>query len=888
MFSVYHMCQIPDLLILFLQKSVHYAFKKNVLLVHSTQQRKLQAADQYHSSLLYRFWATWQRRIEQKEEDELLSLTNEANRHYRSVVLQKYFNFWIQYKQQRKIKKVLAAASDSHYVMCLLPQSFQKWRKQTCLKQKCRDMEYQASKFFSFCVQRRVLSTWITRLQQQKETRLAERMAILHCDSRLMEQYWCAWKGRLAELQTERETIIFASQHYCTRQLYLAFHIWREHVENIKSEQFKAGLASCHYQQLCKRNVWSRWRLFVVNRQHKRQMLLCADEHHQLRLLRRALDAWKCYHGNIQNVLQAVARKEVQHKKLILQDALNTWKNQTAAQIGERIHTDIADHHYRKRILKKILPSWRQAAYIQACNREQTSTEVEVAVGRLQKGKLCRIFLYWREHTQTMKQERLKMEIAAGHHARRLLKICVTEWKVYHTLCLRKMLLQRQQMVLYGRRLCLYHLRRWKQSLLEKRQQDKQTVQALWHWSINLQGKVFDYWLAYVHERHRKKQRIAKAVEVYRTDLLRDGVSRILQFMSGMKHFRCQLSTQNLLKEVHIQNVTVRRFAMIWKEKVFKKRPQNLPQKKVTFQLPVTHVQTQEDLVVESVTDKFVATTFTGGEPTLSTVHATRRDRLKPRTPDFLLQSLEREGLLEAVVAEAESKIDSSTRNNTEKHTSCMNSLPELEINPNVAANVASEYTSLHQGPSPATFLRSPWFMQGLEKQEDAKTRNSHPADLQCSHYSGSKQFSDYSSRLLSPIDFLQGTRVRNPPPADLPEESKDLTKTDILDRTPLDKELSEIQQILEQYRHRKQELRTWHKHALVLKGWLDAASSDVDPDEQITAREVKMELQQLEEQIKRREQKLSVEKVRVQNYVQRIQEIATSMDLPINQDVCK
>lgn len=59
---------------------------------------------------------------------------------------------------------------------------------------------------------------------------------------------------------------------------------------------------------------------------------------------------------------------------------------------------------------------------------------------------------------------------------------------------------------------------------------------------------MFDCWLAYVLERRRKKQRLAEAVEVYRTDLMREGVTRILRFMSGMKQFRAELSARNQLK----------------------------------------------------------------------------------------------------------------------------------------------------------------------------------------------------------------------------------------------------------------------------------------------------------------------------------------------------
>ncbi|XP_073529903.1 protein SFI1 homolog isoform X2 [Phyllobates terribilis] len=855
-----------------LLKSACHAFKKNICLVQSKQHKKLQASHHYYCSLLRRFWTSWQCRMQQKEENQLLPLTKAAHSHYRSVVIQKCFNFWVEYKQKCKIKKMLVAAADSHYVRCLLPQSFQTWREQTYIKQKCRDMEDQATQFYSFSVQRRVLLTWSKKLEHQQETRLAERLAILHCNARLVEQCWWKWKRCLAAVNAEREEIMLASGHYCRRQLFVAFQAWRKHIEDIKTEQSREELALCHHKQLCKRNAWNQWRLFVVYRRHKRQMLLCADVHHHQWLLRRVLEAWKHYHRNIQNVLQEVASKERQHKEQILRAALSTWRNQATAQIGERMRTDIAKHHYRNMVLRQVLQSWREAAYLQACGREQTSQEVNVAIRCVQKGKLSRLFLYWREHSQISKREGVKMETAEKHRKRRLLTICVKNWKVYYALCLRKKLLQRQQMIFSRHRLCLHHWRKWQQMLLEKRRQDKQTVQALWHWSFNLQGKVFDYWLAYLHECRRKKQRLSMAVEVYRTDLLREGVTRILQFMSGMKHFRSQRSTQNQLKEVHIQNLAVRHCAMIWKEKVFKKNPQIPPHKKVTFQLPITHMRSQEDFhctQVDFVPNKVGTTPLPGGEPTLSTISALRKDRLKPRTPDFLLQSLEREGLLGAVIVEAENTIDCSTRNNNEKRSPCMNSSPEVRMKRKMKTPAAPQVTSPHQAAPDAPLIPSTWFMPGFGEQADTKT----------------VRFSDYSSRLLSPNDFLHGTRVLNPPSTAILEnadlhENRDLPTTQVTKTTSLQQELSEIQYILQQYQHQKQELRTWHKHAVVLRGWLDVVGLIVDSDEQITAQEVKQELQQLEEQIKERELKLSVEKVNVQAYVSRIQEIAASMDL--------
>lgn len=59
---------------------------------------------------------------------------------------------------------------------------------------------------------------------------------------------------------------------------------------------------------------------------------------------------------------------------------------------------------------------------------------------------------------------------------------------------------------------------------------------------------MFDAWLGFVQERQRKKGRIESAVGVYRATLLKEGVTRVLRYVAGMKQFRGQLQAQHQLK----------------------------------------------------------------------------------------------------------------------------------------------------------------------------------------------------------------------------------------------------------------------------------------------------------------------------------------------------
>ncbi|XP_073485360.1 protein SFI1 homolog [Aquarana catesbeiana] len=903
------------------------ALKKNVSIVHTSQKRKEQASHQYQCWLLRRFWTLWQYRLEQKEEERLGSLTVAAHSHCRLLLLQKYFSAWVQYIPLCKFKKVLVTTAESHYAKCLLPRYFDAWRTCAYLQHKGREMEAQAIVFHRSCVQRRVLSTWCEKLNHQKETRLAERMAILHYNWRLLEQYWGSWKRHLIAVQAEHELDVLASEHSWRRQLMHALHTWKKYVQEIKAERSKEDAAMGHHRQHCIKTCWHHWRLFVSYRLQKQQRQLCAQDHYQHWLLKSVLNAWKLYHRNTKDIMQAVVIKEKLYKEAILREALHTWGSHTMVQTKARKQTLLAVNHYRITTLRQVMWAWRDAACVQAHNREQTAEQVREAAAFLQKGKLQHMFLYWRNHSKTTKDIRVKMEMATKHHARCLLRQCLKQWKVYHSVYWRKMVLQRQQNNFFRLRLSKSCLRKWHQMLVEKRWQDKQTIQALWHWSLNLQGKVFDCWLAYVLERRRKKQRLAEAVEVYRTDLMREGVTRILRFMSGMKQFRAELSARNQLKTVYTQNRAVRRCAMIWKDKVFRKPLQiSVQKKKVTFQVPFHDVPCEEEVCSPPSKISFPCPTgnaplLSNVQPILSTISAVRSERLKPRTPEFLLHSLEKEGLLAAMFMDAKNldfgiQSDPSATDNLKSYSSsqALNSDDEiqLELNsrssaqePQEAKCVIMAHTNCLQAsswisrgplstvPQTCSLLKVPMAMPELMPPSSFKPRDQTQSTalpkLSEKPEIGMQPHlipvSDYSGQLLSPADFLLGKGkmphlTNTAKETIVQEEGSNVLLKEETQIAALQQELAHIYYNMQRYQGQKEELKAWQRHAHVLSRWVESGDPGEDSAEKEMAKEIKNELQQLKQQIEERVQKLNVEKNKVHNYITRIEEITATLDV--------
>ncbi|XP_072271632.1 protein SFI1 homolog [Pyxicephalus adspersus] len=893
-----------------------HALKKNVSLVHTTQLRKMLASHQYQSWLQRRFWTLWQYRLEQKEENRLVSLTMAAYSHCRLLLLQKYFSAWVQYIQLCKFKKVLIITAECHYAKCQLPRFFHTWRKCTYLHQRNREMEDQAIEFHRSCVQKRVLSTWYEKLNHQREIRLAERMAVLHYNWQLLEQYWSLWKRRLAAVKAEHKLDVFASEHCWRRQLMHVLNTWKEHVQEIKAERSKEEAAVIHHRLHCMKSFWHHWRLFVSYRQNKQQRQLCAQKHYQRCLLAKVLNGWKLYQINAKGILQTVVIKEKLNNETILREALHTWRNHMMAQIEEKRQMLLAVNHYRTSTLRQVVRAWRDAACVQAHSREQTAEQVREAIACLQRGKLNRLFLYWRENSKTTGDLRVRMEMASKHHARCLLRHCLKRWKVYHAVHWRKMLLQRQQNNFFRLRLIKSCMIKWQQMLVEKRHQDKHTIQALWHWSLNLQGKVFDCWLTYVHERRRKKQRLAEAVDVYRTDLMREGVTRILRLMSGMKQFRTELSTQHQLKEVYTQNRAVRHCAMIWKKKVFRNRLQISGQKKkVTFQMPFHDAQSEEDvcssdskMFLPYSTGRVSAALLSSGEPILSTM-TVKSERLKPRTPDFLLHSLEKEGFPGDMFIDAKNQ-DSNTRTYPSAKENVSDSAIQLEqksttyalepletkcvIVPHIdvqtpawvsTSPVSATSQTCSLKPAPMAELMPPSsFMPRIQTQGMSISKLTEKPETEKPPHI--KDISEYCSQLLSPTDFLSNKSVKphNTKAVSeipVPEEcSSLLQKAEETQIAALQQELARIYYNMQRYQEQKEELKIWRRHARVLSKWLQSGDSGVDPTEQTIAEEVKNELQQLERQIEERVQILKVEKTKVHNYIARIQEITASLDV--------
>uniref|UniRef100_A0A7M4EAY3 SFI1 centrin binding protein n=1 Tax=Crocodylus porosus TaxID=8502 RepID=A0A7M4EAY3_CROPO len=891
------------------------ALQKNVVNARFQQMRKNLAHRQYQVMLLQSFWNCWKFRLEQEEEKQLWSLTLAAHRHYRIILLRKSLRLWLENARWRRHRQIQRAKADNHYGKMILPVTLQVWKQFKNHQQKWREMKETALCFHREVWTRRTFDTWWLRTHQQQENRTAERRAVLHFEWQLLVRFWCSWRRRTETCLEEQEGLAQAHDHYYHLLLLKTFNLWKKNVQAIRIERIKEVKALRFHYSKSLRWSWSKWREYMERKGEKWRKLMRADMHYQHSLLHRILRAWKSYQCNVQHILHQIAEKAEERNREVLRWVLSIWRGNTIAIMGEAKAAVQAEQHYRRTTLAKVLLEWRDITSLRVYCRQQDAAAMREARKHLDVVHLQALFLHWKELAKRSVVLRTQLDTATQHHGRSLLRNCLTKWKQYHLQCIGKMLLQRQGDQLMAQRLYSICFSCWKRQLVQKQWEKQEAVRALWHWSLSLQAKVFDAWLGFVQERQRKKDRIESAVGVYRATLLKEGVTRILRYVAGMKQFRGQLQAQHQLKAAYSLHQSVYRCAMLWKQKALCKsldQPRSLlppPKKRVTFKVPASNGgswergNSAERLCLMKSDD--LPFLLAAGDSVLSELNAVRQARLQPRRPDFLLGSQEKEKLLGTPFPKMEGAEVPLQQAAVNKHFA-----PAKNLLPSTQADGSSYSLSLHMdsntntvcpfrasAPLPCIPSWTPAMQHSVQtnpklellppssfmpcvrhgsKLIRGKSINGHPEatphDTQQATAGEEMVQLNPQAHLLKPAGFAG--RERSPKPAGKREQKQGSSTK----RVELEAELQHIRLEMQHYCDSKRELKSCQRQAQILRKWLDTSTGGTGPGERQTVQHVQEELEQLVLRINSLAKVLLEGRDRVQNYVMHLQDIRAAL----------
>ncbi|XP_075391168.1 protein SFI1 homolog isoform X2 [Tenrec ecaudatus] len=829
------------------------ALKDNVARAQLQQIRKNLAHQQRKATLLRGFWDCWQRGLELREEREQLSSMHAARDHYRSTLLLGCIKRWTQHVQRRRHKQLLQAGADGHFQQRALPAAFQTWRSLCRRHQQERARNARAARFHRETLGRQVFAVWQQKTLQHRESRLVERVAILHAERQLLLRAWSTWHQQAAACHQERQRQAVACAHHRQWQLQRAFRVWRESAQGRRTEKLgKARAAEFHAVQLL-RWAWNRWRECLALLNAERQKLVQADRHRQCTLLRRVWRGWVTYQDRGRQVLREVAAREGQHNRRLLRGMLQRWHENTVARVDEAQKARQAHHHYRRIICSKVLAQWREASAVQIYYRQQEDWTVQEARRMLDRGCVQIVFRRWQSRSQSVAQQRVQMERAAQHHRRRLLREAVARWKAYHLGCIRKALLRRQSAQLLVERLSRSCFRQWSRQLVAQREEQQGTAKALWFWSISLQAKAWDAWQRFMLERKRKKARLERAAQAHQQQLLREGVTQLLQFAAGQKASRQQWHAQQQAQVAHGLHRAVRHCAMLWKQKALGPAKYPLtskpttPSRRVTFEVPLVSLISAGagDAALETKRPRakpepsLDSLALAAGDSRLLELSAARPVRRQPRCPDFLLEP-------------EQSRVLGCRPHQGPR--------PEKVPHPGVSQPASTSLPQPSQeeawmAPAPCSSLPQPKTLPRPPGLKEPPTRMAGPKLV-----------------LLPPSSFMPrrgrtaaGVSVQphSAPPLAGPPDPQLLLPGDFTGpqawpelapasagSAPLQAELAGIRQQLQHYQSTKQNLCSCQRQANILRRWLELSREEPRPEDQEAEQQVQKELEEVEAQI--------------------------------------
>lgn len=391
------------------------------------------------------------------------------------------------------------------------------------------------------------------------------------------------------------------------------------------------------------------------------------------------------------------------------------------------------------------------------------------------------------------------------------------------------------------------YFEQWQVKLQHRRREAEQTERALWHWSLTLQAKVLYAWRLWVTEQHRKQEQAARAAQVYRDQLLREGVTCILTYAARMNDLTTSLTQDSQeQRSRHLQRV-VKRCAMRWKQRVMCKPPREKevkgqpPKKSVTFCLTtpgLRSVSPSDSVEQESE------------EEMLSKLLLDRTLRRQPRRHEDLFQSpLKINPQKQPAIASAEAAPKPS-------QLAC----PTIS---SLLRPAKVPITSTHQSIVISNVSASEPQKPALDSPQQTQDVLLPPSAFMTT---GTKDSLEKTSCSGFVPPFEQHSSVY--PDKSLSAFSGETAATD--PTSVLTRELLNIQLDMKTYQQDRKQLRAWQKLKEVLQSWLQTSGKD----EQMEKNAICQELEELEERIDRLSAELAKRKPTMLLHTERIQHL--------------
>ncbi|XP_067656638.1 protein SFI1 homolog [Haliotis asinina] len=541
-------------------------------------QQRLQAMRQrmaehlHHRQVMRRVWSRWLMQCETHEELKMMPHTQKARKHYSCVLLGKSLQALQNYAHWRHHRKSQYSRADAHFYLHVMPQCVFRMRVFVQMEKNNRENQEKAVQFRRESLAVRFFTQWQKALENSREHRMLERMAILHDEDNTCQRFFRMWRGRTVDRLEENQKTELAGQHYCISLCVRHLRAWKRHIDDLKHSEMNEVKAVRHDYLAVMKKCFTKWKSYNMHRKEKHCLKLKASSHLKAKLFKMTIAHWKSYVDQMKKV-NVIADKCYQQKCVEhLRWAFCLWQENASLQVAERHRESQASVHHNRYLLVKVMRIWHRFAAIHAYKKSETRHLEEDAKTELNKSKLQRYLRRWCDARDAAVIARLRWQQAVEHHQHSVMKAVVSEWKEHTRLNIRKTLLRRQSTWFLNVRLTAKSFLLWRERMSESEDMKQKTDLALWHWCLVLLKKSMVSWYVYSQERRRKKQRVAEALEGRRLRLLRSGAAQWLRVSNDLAGMRAKFAAQQQAKSVFDTFQVVQKFALHWKYMTARRR----------------------------------------------------------------------------------------------------------------------------------------------------------------------------------------------------------------------------------------------------------------------------------------------------------------------------
>lgn len=694
-----------------------------------------------------------------------------------------------------------------------------------------------------------------------------------------MQRAWRRWRHRTQQQITEVERQEASRHLYLHRLLHKTMIQWKDNSSEIRDRRNRE-LQACRQGDLrCMRLAVDKWKKFVQSQRVKNSRLEQLERYHEVRLLKHTFEAWKKHHLQMSQIHDHAEELYRQHTLCFLRKVFTVWRENAALLVELRFAEHQAQNHFQHFLRLKVFVVWREATTRAVSRRRQQEEALSRARRSMNQVRLLHFFRQWRKQTREARRERICMEKARRHHNSKLLSKTLKAWNKHHYQHQKNKVMKRQGLLLLRLKIYQTYFEQWRMKLQHRQREGKQTDRALWHWSLTLQAKVMCGWRLWVTQQRRKREEAARAAQVYRDQLLREGVTCILTYAAHMNDLTTSLTQYSQEQRTQRLQRIVKRCAMRWKQRALCKprREQEVrvqpPKKSVTFCLtaPALDSVSSSDSAEQEAEDGVRSELLPPRMPQ-------RQPRHLKELPQFPLEVLPHEGTqtrpgtssTEAAPGPMEfsfpSRIThsavSSCLHPTTVPTSCTHhstitstASPSEPQTPTVDALQETQNQDLLLPPSAFMMTGT---QNTLERSNTSESGEAAPAPVHQFVTSLKHDSSTYPEKHLRASG--RETEVRR-----VEDAACDPA-------TVLTTELLHIQLDMKSFQHGRKQLRAWRKLREVLQSWLETSGKD----EQMEKNAVCQELKELEESIDRLSTELEKRKPMMLLHAERVQHLQT------------